>query len=142
VPGMYTTGVLFQASQTEQTHVSELNFANGFPGVRWADAGGQKVQLTSPMRLAPHTPAVLAFTSAPGAQQLRVNSAVVASAAATFAPSAYTQLLLGWGYLGYFPRAGFRGNIYAAMTGKGAPSAAELAVLEKYLGAVAGITVP
>jgi endoglucanase len=142
VPGLYNTGVLFQASQTEQTYASELNFVNGFPGVRWVDASGQKVLLTSPKRLAVNTPAVLAFTSAPGAQKLRVNSAVVASAAATFAPSAYTQLLLGWGYLGYYPRAGFRGNIYAAMTGEGAPSGAELAVLEQYLASVAGITLP
>jgi endoglucanase len=142
VPGLYNSGVLFQASQTEQTYASELNFLNGFPGVRWADAAGQKIQLTSPAKLAVNTPAVLAFTSATGAQKLRINSAVVASAAASFAPSVYNQLLIGWGYLGYYPRGGFRGHIYAVITGKGAPSAAELAVLERYLGSTAGITLP
>jgi endoglucanase len=142
VPGIYNSGVLFQASQTEQMHASELNFSNGFPGVRWADAGGQKVQLTSPARLPPNTPAVLAFSCAPGAQQLRVNSVVVASAAARFAPSVYNQLLIGWGYLGHYPRGGFRGQIYAVITGKGAPSPAELGVLERYLAATAGLVLP
>ncbi len=142
VPGLYNSGVLFQASQTEQSHASELNLANGFPGVQWVDAGGQKVQLTSPTRLVANTPAVLGFTCAPGAQKLRINSAVVASAAASFAPSAYNQLLMGWGYLGYYPRGGFGGHLYAVITGKGAPSAGELAVLERYLGATAGIVLP
>jgi endoglucanase len=142
VPGQYNTGVLFQASQTEQSYTSELNFTNSAPGAKWVDAGGQKVELASPTKVPVNTPAVFAFTSAPGAQKLRVNSAVVASAAATFSPSAYNQMLIGWGYLSYYPRGGFRGNVYAVITGKGAPTAGELGVLEKYLGTTAGITLP
>lgn len=142
VPGLYNAGVLFQASQAEQSYTSELNFTNGFPGVKWVDASGQKVELASPTKLVANTPAVLAFTSAPGAQKLRINSAAVASAAATFSPSAYNQLLIGWGYLSYYPRGGFRGHIYAVITGKGAPTAGELGVLEKYLGTTAGINLP
>ncbi len=142
VPGQYNTGVLFQASQTEQSHTSELNFTNSAPGAKWVDAGGQKVELASPAKIPANTPAVFAFTSAPGAQKLRVNSAVMASAAATFSPSAYNQLLIGWGYLSYYPRGGFRGHIYAVITGKGAPTAGELGVLEKYLGTTAGINLP
>lgn len=142
VPGQYNTGVLFQASQAEQSYTSELNFTNSAPGAKWVDAGGQKVELASPTKVPVNTPAVFAFTSAPGAQKLRINSAVVASAAATFAPSAYNQMLIGWGYLSYYPRGGFRGNIYAVITGKGAPTVGELGVLEKYLGTTAGITLP
>ena len=82
-----------------------------------------------------------AFTSALGAQKLRVNAEEVASHNATFAPSVYSQMLIGWGYLGYYPREGFRGHVYAVITGKGAPTAEEMAVLERYLGATAGLSI-
>jgi endoglucanase len=82
---------------------------------------------------------VLAFTSAPGAQSLRVNATEVASGSATFPPGVYAQMLLGGGFRNYYPQAGFGGNLYAVITGKGAPAAAELAVLEKYLGRLAGL---
>jgi endoglucanase len=82
---------------------------------------------------------VLAFTSAPGAQSLRVNAAEVARSSATFAPGVFAQMLLGGGFRNYYPQAGFRGNLYAVITGKGAPTAAELTVLEKYLGRLAGL---
>ena len=140
IPGQDNTGVLFQASQAEALFTSELNFTNSCPGATWVDANGQTVRLASATKLAVNTPSVLAFTSAPGAQQLRVNSAVVASASATFAPSMFSQMLIGWGYVSYYPRDGFMGNIYAVISGKGAPTLAELGVLEKYLGTVAGIT--
>jgi hypothetical protein len=64
---------------------------------------------------------------------------VAGTAAATFAASAYDQLLLGWGFRNYFPSEGFGGHIYAAITGKGAPTSQEMAVLERYLGSLAGI---
>ena len=50
-------------------------------------------------------------------------------------------MLIGWGYLSYYPRDGFRGNIYAVISGKGAPSAEELGVLEKYLASTAGVAI-
>jgi endoglucanase len=98
------------------------------------------VQLLAPAKLAANTPAVLALTSVAGAQKLRLNSAEVGSSAATFAPSAFTQMLMGCGYVSYYPREGFRGNLYAVIAGKGAPTAAELVVLEQYLGGTAGVT--
>ena len=140
VPSANNTGVVFQASQAEQLYTSELGFTNSQPQARWVDANGQTVQLTSAVKLNANTPSVVAFTSAQGAQKLRVNSAVVGSSAATFAPSAYAQMLIGWGFLSYYPRDGFMGNIYAVISGKGAPSAGELAVLEKYLATTAGVT--
>ncbi|MDQ3058145.1 MAG: glycoside hydrolase family 5 protein [Pseudomonadota bacterium] len=139
VAGSTNSGIVFQASHSGDSHCSEINLSNSQPQARWKDAAGKTVLLSSPGRLTPGAPAVVSFTSAPGAQSLRVNRAVVASAAESFHPSDYDQLLLGWGHQSYYPRDGFMGNLYAAITGKGAPSAAEMDVLERYLGAVAGM---
>jgi hypothetical protein len=87
--------------------------------------------------LTPNAPAVIAFTSAPGAQRLRVDSAVVASGNATFSASALDQILIGWGFQEFFPRPSFGGNVYGVITGKGTPSDAELQVMEKYLASLA-----
>ncbi len=141
VPGQYNTGVLFQASQAEARFTSELNFTNSCPGAKWVDASGQTVQLASSTKLPVNVPSVVSFTCAPGSQKLRVNSALVAGASASFSPSAFNQMLIGWGYLSYYPRDGFRGNIYAVISGKGAPTAEELGVLEKYLASVAGVAI-
>jgi endoglucanase len=138
VPAPTNTGVVFQASKTEDLQLSELGFTNGQPRARWIDAKGLTVQLLAPAKLAVNTPAVLALTSVAGAQKLRLNSAEVGSGAATFAPSAFSQMLMGCGYVSYYPREGFRGNLYAVIAGKGAPTAGELAVLEQYLGSTAG----
>ena len=48
-------------------------------------------------------------------------------------------MLIGWGYVGYYPREGFRGQVYAVITGKGAPTPEEMVVLERYLGTTAGM---
>ncbi len=140
VPGTSNTGIVFEASKTEDGFASNLRFANGQPQASWLDANGQSVQITSSTILPANTPAVLALTCVPGAQRLRVNSAVAASASATMGPGVMTQMLIGWGYTWYYPRDGFMGNIYAVITGKGAPTTSELAVLERYLGTTAGIT--
>lgn len=139
VPAQNNTGVVFQASKTEDLQVSELGFTNGQPRAKWVDSKGQTVQVLAPAKLAANTPAVLALVSVAGAQKLRLNSAEVGSSAATFAPSAFTQMLMGCGYVSYYPREGFRGNLYAVIAGKGAPTAAEMAVLEQYLASTAGL---
>jgi endoglucanase len=140
VPTGSNSGMVFQASVPFDTYSSELTFVNSHPQARISDQFGGLVTLTSPTPLAPNAPAVLSFTSVPGAQTLRVNSAVVGSAASTYAASRYDQLLIGWGFATSFPQPGFGGNIYSVVTGKGAPSAAELAVLERYLATTAGIS--
>jgi hypothetical protein len=138
VPGT-TTGPVFQASNSGHVYVSELGFVNGQPRARFLDPSGTSVTLTAPA-LAANQPAVIALTSVPGAQRLRVNSSVVGGGgSATFGASAFDQLLIGWSFLEYFPREYFGGNVYAVVTGKGAPSAAELGVLERYLGTTAGL---
>ncbi len=138
IAGPANTGVVFQASKAEEAYASELGFDKGRPSARWIDAKGKTVQLVSPERLPPQVPSVVAITSAAGAQKLRVNSKEMASAGATFAASACTQMLIGWGFLNHYPVPGFGGNVYAVITGKGAPSGAELAVLERYLASIAG----
>jgi endoglucanase len=139
VAAQNNSGVVFQASKAEQGYASELGLSKGRPQAQWVDAEGGTARLTGAARLPLNRPAVLAFTSAPGAQSLRVNAAEVARSNATFAPGVFAQMLLGGGFRSYYPQAGFRGNLYAVITGKGAPAAAELAVLEKYLGQLAGL---
>ena len=133
------SGVVFQASKAEEDYASELGLSNGHPQAKWVDAKGRTALLTSTAQLPINRPAVLAFTSAPGAQSLRVNAAEVARSSATFPRGVYAQMLLGGGFRNHYPQAGFRGSLYAVITGKGAPTAAELAVLEKYLGGLAGL---
>ncbi|MDB5930802.1 MAG: Twin-arginine translocation pathway signal [Polaromonas sp.] len=128
-----SSGLVFQASKAEEAHASELGFVNGQPTARWLDAKGRKVELTGTDPLAPGKPAVLTLTSAPREQALRVDSEKVAGASATFAPGAFGQMLIGWGFVSYYPRDGFSGNIHAVITGKGLPSTAELKVMEAYL---------
>ena len=128
-----SSGLIFQASQAEADHATELGLVNNQPVVRWIDARGRKIELTSPDQLALNKVSSLGFTSAPGEQTLRVNSAVVDTARATFAPGVFSQMLIGWGFRSYYPQDGFAGNVYAAITGKGVPSSQELTVLERYL---------
>jgi endoglucanase len=141
VPGSGRTGIVFQASSADGAYTSELGFDASRPQAKWVDSAGNAVILTSAAALAPNAPAVITLTSTGGAQQLRVNSAVQGSGAQTFAASQYgnDQMLLGSGFLGDYPRDGFGGNLFAAITGKGVPSAAELQVLERYLGSTAGL---
>ncbi|MDB5868273.1 MAG: Twin-arginine translocation pathway signal [Polaromonas sp.] len=131
-----STGLVFQAGRAEAAHACELGFLDGRPTARWVDANGQTVELASAGRLQPGKPAVIALTSAPQEQTLRVDSEALASSRATFAPSAFGQMLIGWGFASYYPRDGFTGNIHAVITGKGLPTEAELKVLERYLGRV------
>lgn len=139
LPGTAHNGIVFQASNSENAYCSELNFSNNRPSARWIDANGLTVELISPNTLAANTPAVISFTSVPGAQRLRVNQQQMASAASSFATSAFDHMLLGFGFTNYYPQGGFGGHMYAVITGAGAPSATELAVLERYLGSTAGI---
>jgi hypothetical protein len=140
VPAGGVDGIVFQACAADNQNRSELGFVNSQPQVRCLDGSGGSVTVTGPTALPPDTPAVLTLTSAPGAQRLRVNSAVVGSGAASFAPIPFDLLVIGWGLASANQQLGYRGNVYSVITGKGAPSAAELAVLERYLGTTAGIT--
>jgi endoglucanase len=141
VPGLDHTGSVFQASRAESRHRSELGLASNQPQLRFVDAAGQTLQLTGSARLRSNTPAVLTMTCQQGAQALRLNSTVVARGNARFTASPYTQMLLGWGFLSYAPQPGFRGHLYAVITGKGVPDPAEMALLERYLGLTAGLKV-
>ncbi|MFL6691320.1 MAG: glycoside hydrolase family 5 protein [Ramlibacter sp.] len=136
-PAAGTSGTVFQASKAEDPFTSELSVADGQPQARWIDGRGQQVALTAPGRLEPGRPTVLALTSMQGAQVLRVDGEVAGRASATFAPTPLSQLLIGAGFLSWYPREGFRGHIVAAIAGRGRPSDAELAVLQRYLRSLA-----
>jgi hypothetical protein len=131
-------GVVFQASNAFAANVSQLVIAGGRPRATCVDSGNNGVTLTAPTALAPGVASVLAFTSAPGAQRLRVNSTVVASGAGVIGANPFDQLLIGWGFQSYYPQTGFGGNVFAVITGKGAPTSAELQVMENYLATLAG----
>jgi hypothetical protein len=141
VPGANNTGIVFQASNALGAYVSELTFVNSQPQARWTDSTGQTLLLTGATRMVPNAPAVISFVSTGNQQQLRVNGEVAGSGAIALQPAefGYDQMLLGWGFIGYHPRDGFGGNLYSAITGKGTPSAAEMAVLERYLASTAGL---
>ena len=128
-----SNGLVFQASQAEENHACELAFDHGNPVARWTDAKGKQLELRSPDKLTSHKLALITLTSAPGAQVLRVNSAQMDTANTAFAPAPFNQMLMGWGFRSYYPQPGFAGQVYAVITGKGAPTDHELAVLERYL---------
>ena len=139
VPGTAHHGVVFQASRAEEWQAAEIALAGNLPQARWRDAQGQEVVLTAAAPLVADAPAVIALTCEAGAQSLRVNSSVAGTAAATLAPSVFAQFLIGWGFLNHYPRAGFGGHVFAVVTGRGVPTPAELAVLERYLAATTGL---
>jgi hypothetical protein len=141
VPTTSNTGIVLEASSADGAYATQLGFAAGRAQARWIDSAGNSVVLAAPGAATPNAPMVMSLTSTAGAQQFRLNSSVVGTAGSTFAASLYgnDQLLLGSGFTSFFPRDGFGGNLFAAVTGRGVPSAAELQVLERYLGTTAGI---
>jgi len=141
VPGAGNTGIVFQASSADGAFATEIAFDASRPQGKWLDSMGNPVTLTAAAALAPNVPAVVSISSTAGSQQLRVNGVVQGTAAASFAHSEFgnDQLLLGWGFISSYPRAGFGGNIYSCITGKGVPTPAEMQVLERYLASTAGI---
>lgn len=139
VPVAASSGVVFQASRAEGRPCSELGLSKGQPQLRFVDARGQTVLLRSPLALAPGVPVVLTLSCAAGAQRLRVNSEVLAHSAATLAPSVFSQLLIGWGFLSHAPVEGFTGHVFSVVAGRGSPRVAELEVIERHLGRAAGL---
>ena len=134
-----SSNVVFQASRAAGRQCSEVAVFRGSPQLRFVDARGQTVQLRSLLRQGPRVPVVLTLNCTAGLQQLRVNAKVVAPSVATFAPSVFSQLLTGWGFLSHAPVDGFTGHVFSVAAGRGPPSAAKLAELEGHLGRNAGL---
>jgi endoglucanase len=141
VPGTWSGGMIFEASRADDRYASQLSIVGGRPRARCTDEQAHIVDLTSAATLTPNVPSVISFTSVPTAQRLRVNSSVVASGSTTYNARPFQQMLIGWSFLQYYPGDQFGGNIYSVITGKGAPTLQEMAVLERYLGSTAGITI-
>jgi endoglucanase len=132
IPQANAGGTVFQAGTVFQRWHSALAVSGGRAQARWTDVNGQSVVLDGPA-LAPGVPSVLTLVSAPGRQQLRVNGVVAGSGAAGLAGGPFGDLLIGWGDAPAGNGSTFRGHVFAVVTGRGEPSAAELAVLERYL---------
>ncbi|WBY00401.1 cellulase family glycosylhydrolase [Ramlibacter tataouinensis] len=136
LPRANAGGVVFQASRAEARQASELLLEGGVALARWTDAGGRQAVLRAPERLQPGR-AVLALTSAPGSQALRIDGRPVAQGSDRFAPAVFDQMLIGWGFVDHYPQESLRGLVFGAIAGRGRPSEAELGVLERYLAALA-----
>jgi endoglucanase len=139
VPNIYNTGTAFHASNSMEALVSEIGLYVSQPMARFQDKFGQIVEILAPDKLPVNTAAVVSITCVPGAQRLRVNSAVAGMASATFQPGGFDQMLIGSGFQYYYPRPGFGGSVFSVVTGRGAPTTQELVVMERYLGSTAGI---
>lgn len=137
LPAAGASGTVFQATVNGEGQHVELAVANGQAQARWADAGGGSLVLQGP-QLAAGSVAVLSLAGGQGSQQLRVNSAAAASASRSFAAAPFADMLVGWGDPHRGAAATFRGHVYAVATGRGTPSTAELAVLERYVASLAG----
>ncbi|HEY1230831.1 MAG TPA: cellulase family glycosylhydrolase [Ramlibacter sp.] len=137
LPAAGTSGTVFQATVAGEVQHAELAVVNGQAQARWADASGGSLVLQGP-QLAAGAVSVLSLTGGQGGQQLRVNSASAGGAQRTFGAAPFADMLVGWGDPTRGAAATFRGHVYAVATGRGTPTAAELAVLERYLASLAG----
>jgi hypothetical protein len=137
VPAAGAGGTVFQATVAGERWHTELAVENGQAQARWADASGATLVLQGP-QLAAGAVSVLSLAGAQGSQQLRVNSVAAGSGSRTFGAAPFSDMLLGWGDPTRGAASTFHGDVYAVATGRGTPSAAELAVLERYLGSLAG----
>jgi hypothetical protein len=133
-------GIVFQASKAEAGQTSELAIYNGQPQARWIDGNGKTVQVTSPAALAANAPAVISLMSAQGSQNLRVNASQVGTTNSSLSGGVFSQMMIGWGFRNYYPQGGFMGHMFSVIAGKGQPTAAEMAVMERYLGSTAGVS--
>jgi hypothetical protein len=137
-----TSGIVFQASAAEHLYLTELRIDQGRPQARWVDGRNETIVLTSPTALQPNAPAVISLVCTAGSQKLRVESqARGGTGTQTFVPTGFgnNQMLLGSGFDQEYPRDGFHGYLFSTVTGKGAPTDAEMNVMERYLATTAGI---
>ncbi|MBL0421736.1 cellulase family glycosylhydrolase [Ramlibacter sp. AW1] len=130
-------GVVFEASSARGAWHASLALAGGRAQAQWRGPGGAGVTLAGPQP--PGQATVWSLRQAPGAQVLRVDSAPVGSASARLEVAPFEFLRIGWGLLQLEPRPGFGGRVHGLATGRGSPSDAELAVLERHLLASAGL---
>ena len=138
------SGYVFQASAAERRHYTSLELVAGKPVARWVNSDGTTLSsLASSTALAADQATTVALISSGSTQTLRVGGASgspqVSTASVTLPTTAqYDQILLGSGFHDVFPRPAFGGYLFAAVTGSGTPTDAEMRVLERYL--LAGTT--
>lgn len=128
-----TSGVIFQASTANSVQLAALELNNGRPQARFVDTNGTPTVVPALTALAPNTPTTVAFVSSGSAQTLRVGSATVNAASTPLPAAQFDQMLLGSGFSTDYPQEGFGGYLFAAVTGVGTPTTAEMGVIESYL---------
>jgi len=131
-------GTVFHAGTTGGYWFSELAFVNGLPQARWEDTLSRQSYLTSPDRPTPGVPLVMSLVYAPGRQQLRVNTEIIKTSAVELVSAPLENLMIGWGMHGRKPQPSFGGEVYGVIAGAGAPTDAEMQVMERYFLAAAG----
>lgn len=137
VPEAGSTGVVLQASQPEGRHLAELALDGGVPQARWVQPDGRQMLLRAPRPLPPGRPVVLAAGSGPDGAWLRVGGERVAAAGQQLSAGVFTQLLLGWGFVHWWPQPGFRGLLLAALAARAEPDAQALDLVERHLASAA-----
>jgi hypothetical protein len=133
-----SSGIVFEASSAQASQAAQLTLDAGRPQAKWTNAAGTAVTLTAAAALVTETPNVVTMTSTGGAQSLRVNGAAAGAGTNVLGAAQFDQMLIGQGFTNFYPQAGFGGFVKAVVTGRGSPTAAELAVLERYVGSLAG----
>jgi endoglucanase len=128
-----TSGVIFQASAADSVQLATLELNAGTPQARWVDGNRGETVVRALTALVPNTPTTVSFVSSGSAQLLRVGSATVNTASTPLPAAPFDQMLLGSGFSTDYPQEGFGGYLFAAVTGKGTPTTAEMGVLESYL---------
>lgn len=131
-------GTIFGTAKVESDAYAELGMTSGsMPVARYRDLNGNFIDVRSPTGLGGGAH-VLTAVSTGASQSLRVDKVQVATGARALAANggaAANSHTLGWAFYNYAERNGTPGCfIYGVIAGKGSPTAAELTVLERYLG--------
>jgi endoglucanase len=135
----YGDGVIFQTGHSEGLYLAELSMVGGRVQARWLDAAGKEVVIASNSGLSAGQKAVVSMGSSGGRQWLRVGAVEQGAAYGNFAASPCSQMLIGWGFVSYYPRGSFGGGVFGALAGKGTVSQGDMAIMEKGLAAMGSI---
>lgn len=134
-------GTIFASGAVESFSRSELRLANGIPQIVRTDSSATHVA-TSAVTLSTDTAFVVTqIASGATTETLRVNTVQVATTVgAALNATNFNSLTMGWSYYGFYTRQSFQGKMHSIVAGKGAPTTSEIAVLERYLGTKAGLS--
>ncbi len=140
IPTQTTNGVIFATNNVESQEKATLCVNAGKAGMEIRGPSGAVTLVEDTLPMAVNTPHIITQKSVPGSQLLRVDGAQKGTSALTPAAGAFSSQEIGFIYDNYFPYMGWGGKFYGAVCGKGAPTNAELFVMEQYLALLSGTT--